>query len=162
MSRKIDMDNLSDDDKIYLAQRGQLPESVASIAEQREMLTAEPAPLDAVANTGTVNTANLSVEELEALLKKARAAAKVDPKTLMKKPAAEAALAEEEEEGLEPPYDQYTKGQLYAEIARRNEGRADEDIIEIEPPGNKANYVEALAGDDEEEPAEELEELGEE
>src|SRR6478672_2600182 len=94
MSRVIDMDNLDEDDKLYLAQRGQLPTDVASVEEQRQMLDpeAQALALEDRANTGDVNLANVSKEYLEAELARRREAeAEVDTLALMSKEGLEGA-----------------------------------------------------------------------
>lgn len=157
MSREVDPNakNLSEDDKMYLAQRGLLPTSVMSVEEQRQLLDPESAnnpPLSERPNTGDMNTAGISTEELEAELARRREAQdSVDPKSLF---GSESGAApdedEDDDEPLEAPYDQYTKAQLYAEVERRNADREDEEKIVVEAPGNKAEYVAALDEDDEE------------
>lgn len=47
------------------------------------------------------------------------------------------------------PYDQWTNAALDDEIARRNSERTEDDQIVVAPPGNKAELVAALTGDDE-------------
>lgn len=145
MSRKIDLQNLSDDDKIYLAQRGQLSTDVASVAEQRELLDPERdvLSLDQRANTGDVNTSNLTIDQLEALLAEKRAAL-VDPATLMGKSAEAAATADEDEEG--EGYDDFSKADLIIEIQARNEARDADNQLPI--VGNKAELRAVLEADD--------------
>lgn len=46
------------------------------------------------------------------------------------------------------PYSKWKKDDLQAEVARRNEGREDADLIEVEAPGNKPELVAALEADD--------------
>lgn len=45
-------------------------------------------------------------------------------------------------------YASWKKDQLEAEVDRRNEDREDDDLIEVEAPGNKAELVAALQADD--------------
>lgn len=45
-------------------------------------------------------------------------------------------------------YESATKEQLEAEIAKRNQGREDDDLIEVEGRGNKPDLVAALVADD--------------
>lgn len=156
MSRQIDTSDpskLSDEDKAYLAQRGELSTDVMSVQEQQALLSPDYIPLPQRANTGDVNSANLSVEQLEKMLEEARAKQDaVKPKELLKPEGEEAATADEEEDDgtIAPPYDQYTRGQLLAEIEERNADRAEED--EISPEDNKkASLISALEADDSEE-----------
>lgn len=158
MSREVDPNakNLSDDDKIYLIQRGLMPTSVMSVQEQRKLVDPDLASLslEERANTGDVNTDNLSIEQLEELLEARRAAEVKDPRELMK-PAGEAAATrdgddEDESDGepLEPPYDQYTNAQLRAELDRRNEDRDEDEKLPLS--GSKAELVSRLEEDDSE------------
>jgi hypothetical protein len=148
MSRKIDMDNLDDDDKLYLAQRGQLPTDVMSREEQRLLLNPEEAnQATMLANTGTANTAGLTTEQLEEELERRRAAEVTDPRTLFGQEGVAGALAgEEDEDTLEPPYDQYTKSELLAELSRRNDNREDDNQLPLS--GNKDDLVARLDEDD--------------
>lgn len=157
MSRQVDPNakNLSAEDKAYLVQRGSLSPSTMSIEEQRKLVDPEQntLSLDERANTGDVNTANLSIDELEALLAEKRAEAEaVDPKKLMSNESGTAADGDDEDdeddEPLEAPYDQYTNAQLRAEIDRRNETREDEDKLSLS--GTKPELVERLTEDDDE------------
>jgi hypothetical protein len=144
MSRVIDMDNLDEDDKLYLAQRGQLPTDVASVEEQRQMLDpeAQALALEDRANTGDVNLANVSKEYLEAELARRREAeAEVDTLALMSKEGLEGA----EDNGTED-YSGWTKSQLLAEIADRNEKRDSDQELSL--VGNKADLIAALEADD--------------
>lgn len=144
MSREIDMANLSEDDKLYLAQRGQLPADVASVEEQRQMLDpeAQALALEDRANTGDVNLANVSKEYLEAELARRREAeAEVDTLALMSKEGLEGA----EDSGTED-YSGWTKSQLLAEIADRNEKRDSDQELSL--VGNKADLIAALEADD--------------
>ena len=52
------------------------------------------------------------------------------------------------EEDPAKPYGQWSKAELAAEVEKRNEGRDEDDLIEVEAPGNKAELVAALQGDD--------------
>ena len=118
MSREIDMSDpgsWTEDDIRYLAERDRLP---ADMRADYQFEAAEPPPIEELANTGDANTAGLTKEEHEA-----RAAA----------------LAEDDEdEGLEAPYDDYNNDELRAELARR----------ELEVSGNKATLIERLEADD--------------
>lgn len=156
MSREVDptSTNLSEEDKQYLAQRGLLPTSVMPADEQRSMLDPEATavPLADRANTGDVNTANLSIDQLEEMLaakRKEQEATK--PADLFGSTSGPSADEDDddEDEPLDAPYDQYTKAQLYAEVERRNADREDDEKIVVEAPGNKAEYVDALNEDDE-------------
>lgn len=157
MSREVDPNasNLSDDDKLYLAQRGRLPLSVASVEEQRALLDLETTaniPLSERANTGDMNTAGITTEELEAELARRREVQdSVDPKSLFGSESGAAPDDDDDDvEPLEAPYEQYTKAELYSEVQRRNEDREEDEQIVVEAPGNKAEYVAALDEDDEE------------
>lgn len=154
MSREVDPNakNLSDDDKMYLAQRGQLPTDVMSVEDQRKMLdpsNAGPSVLE-LANTGTVAT--MTVEELEAALEQKRADQEgTDTKALFTNPQglAGASADDDEPDRLDGDYDQYNKGQLSAEIAARNEEREDEEDYEpMQLSGSKAELVSRLEQDD--------------
>lgn len=46
------------------------------------------------------------------------------------------------------PYAKWKKADLEAEVARRNEGRDDDDVIEVEGAGTVADLAAALDGDD--------------
>ncbi|NUO57317.1 MAG: hypothetical protein HOV78_11675 [Hamadaea sp.] len=46
------------------------------------------------------------------------------------------------------PYSKWLKADLEAEVDRRNEGREDDDLIEVDEPGNKPELVAALEADD--------------
>jgi hypothetical protein len=46
------------------------------------------------------------------------------------------------------PFSKWSKKELEGEIERRNADRGDDDLIEVEEPGNKAELVAALEGDD--------------
>ena len=154
MSRDVDPNakNLSDDDKLYLAQRGQLPTDVMSVEDQRKLLDpsgAGPSVLE-LGNTGTVAT--MTTDELEAELERRRAEV-VDPKKLadlMTNPGglkgAEADEEDEDDGPLEAPYDQYSKAKLSAELARRNEERDEDDQLALS--GNKQELVDRLDEDD--------------
>lgn len=147
MSREIDMDNLSEDDKVYLAQRAQLPASVMPVDEQRRLLDPEQGTLslEQRANTGTVNTANLTVEQLEELLAERRAQ-QDDPQSLMKLSGEAAATAETSEEEEDEGYAGLKKGQLIALIQERNEGRPEDE--QLDTTGNKSELIALLEADD--------------
>jgi hypothetical protein len=159
VSRKVDPNSksLSNDDKLYLIQRGLLPTSVMSAEEQRKLVDPDQSSLSLEdrANTGDVNTANLTVDQLEQMLEEARARdAAVDTTALMKPAGAAAAAADEEdEEELTPPYDQYSKAQLIAELQNRNENRAEDDQWLLS--GNKDELIARLEEDDSEDDEEE-------
>lgn len=148
MSRKIDMDKkLSKDDKIYLAQRAMLPASVASEDEQRELLNlSQGSPLEFAVNTGDVNLAGLSIEQLEAELAERKGVQEdVDTSKLMRPEGVEAALAPEEVK----PYNEWGKVDLIVEIQARNEGLVEE--LQMPIGGNKNELVDRLTADDEKE-----------
>lgn len=46
------------------------------------------------------------------------------------------------------PYSEWLKADLEAEVDRRNEGRSDDGLIEVEAPGNKPDLIAALEADD--------------
>lgn len=156
MSRKVDPNNpsLSEEDKRYLASRAQLPTSVMSVEEQRQLLDPEQnaLSLENRANTGDVNTANISTEALEEELKRRRAEQEaVVPKELFGSTSGAAPDEDEDDDdddALEPPYDAegVTKAMLLTEINRRNQGRDDEDKISV--VGTKPELAAALAEDD--------------
>lgn len=157
MSRKVDPNStsLSEEDKRYLAQRAQLPTTVLSVEEQRQLLDPEQnaLSLENRANTGDVNTANISTEDLERELEARRKAQDaVVPKELFGSTSGAAPDEDEDEDddALEPPYDAegVTKAMLLTEINRRNQGRDDEDKISV--VGTKPELAAALAEDDDE------------
>lgn len=144
---KSDLSTLSDDDLYYLHTRGEI--STAELANNlgttskqvasglKQMLGAKPNP-DDVAHTGDANTRGLTKEEHEAQVAALRGEAD----------------EEEGEEGddepiVSPPYDAagVTNDHLRAEIARRNEGRDEDDQLSLD--GNKASLIETLEADDE-------------
>lgn len=146
MSRKIDMDKLSDDDKLYLAQRGELPTDVMSDEDQRKLLDPEQGrqTLDQIANTGDVNLAGVTVEELEAELEKRREVQEdVNPQKLLKPEGKEAALAEE----TDRPYSDWSKAELSTEIIARNEQRPEDD--QLHTGGTKSELIAVLEANDE-------------
>lgn len=134
MAREIDMsdpDSWDDDDVLYLAQRAELPLSYMEEGEQRKLLSHDTLLVEDRANTGDANTDNLTIEQLEDLLEKRRAEAEaVHPPDLFT-PEGLAGAQDDDEDGelepLEPPYDQYKKAQLSAELERRNEEREIEE-----------------------------------
>lgn len=58
------------------------------------------------------------------------------------------AQAEGEEPEKPAGYGSWKKADLEAEVAKRNEGRDDDDLVVVEAPGNKAELVAALEADD--------------
>lgn len=146
MSRKIDMENLSQDDKVYLAQRGLLSTDIASVEEQRSWLDPEAnaRTLDQIANTGDVNVANLTTEELEAELERRRAEAKAGQQPKLEPVGAKQATVEEDP--AEESYNDWNKAQLIAELQARNENRPEDEQFPI--GGNKGELVALLEGDD--------------
>ena len=156
MSRKIDMENLSDDDKLYLAQRDLLPLEVMDEEEQRKLLDPEQynVPLIQIANTGDVNLGLVTIEELEAELEKRREVQDaVDPTTLMKSEGIEGARAAEADEDEEDddtvlPYDQWKKVDLIQELQARNEDRDEDSQFPL--GGNVKQLIALLVEDDKE------------
>lgn len=152
MSRKIDHKNLSDDDKIYLAQRGQLSTDIMSTEDQRALLDPQAGALSLYdrAHTGDVNLANVTKEDLEAELEKRQAAEKeagvpdIKPEGL----AAAEGVDDDESDPLEAPYNtpENTKGLLILEINRRNEYREDDD--QLDNTGKKDELAAELDRDD--------------
>lgn len=53
-----------------------------------------------------------------------------------------------EGDGEDRSYSAWTKPELESEVARRNEGRDEDDLIEVEGKGNKPDLVAALEADD--------------
>ena len=51
-------------------------------------------------------------------------------------------------DGTQKPYEKWKKPDLEAEVASRNEGRDDEDLIEVEGKGTVADLAAALIADD--------------
>lgn len=155
MSREIDPNkkNLTEDEKKYLAQRGLLPTSVMSTEEQRQLLDPEndALSLEERANTGTVNTANLTVEQLEEELERRRAEAE---EQRVKHESETDDEDEEDDSEEEADYSSWNKAQLQAEIDSRNEGRADDAKIAPASDKNK-DLVAALEEDDASEDEEE-------
>lgn len=151
MSRDIkDTKSLSDDDKLYLAQRGQLPTDVMSVEDQRAMLadSLEGLSLSDRANTGTVNVTGLTTEELQAELERRSAEAPKDPRKLFSDESGTTADEDENEEDddEEVDYSSMKNDDLRAEIARRNEGRAEEDKLSLD--GKKPDLIATLEADD--------------
>lgn len=150
MSRQVDPNssNLSKEDKLYLAARGQLPVSTMPVEEQRQLLDPDAPTLEQRANTGDVNTVNISKEEFEELQKLRAAAEKAtDAKKLFGSTSGAGDDEDEsDDEPLEAPYDQYTNAQLRAEIERRNEDREDDEKLAL--TGTKPELVERLDEDD--------------
>lgn len=139
MSKTIDLSKgveaLDDDDLLYLAARDN-QEAHTELA-RREISTDQSSgrPLAEVAHTGDANTRGESIEELEARLARMKAEQGVEDDA-------------EEDEGLEPPYDQHTNDELRAEIVRRNENRDEDDQLSI--TGRKDELIAELERDDEE------------
>lgn len=139
MSRKIDTSDgygdLSDEDLQYLAQRDD-QEAAAELNDRGGSIdVSKPRPIEEVANTGDANTSGESIEELEqrlARMKEEQGAGEAD-----------------DDEGLEPPYDQYRNDDLRSEIVRRNEGRDEADQLSLD--GRKEDLVATLEADDEDE-----------
>lgn len=124
MSREIDMEDpgsWDEDDIRYLGERDRLP---ADMLDQYQPKTPQQMNLDQLANTGDANTAGISKDEHEA-----RVAASAE---------------DEDDEGLELPYEQHTNDELRAELARRD----------LEVSGNKAELIERLEDNDAETEAE--------
>lgn len=146
MSREIkDLDNLTEDEQIYLAQRGELPPGVLTADEQRELL--DPARFDTplLANTGDVNLGGVTTDELEVELEKRREVQdSVDTSKLMKPEGKEGASAPEE---VDRPYTDWSKAELSTEILARNENLPDDEQLHV--GGNKAELIEVLEADDE-------------
>lgn len=139
MSREIDTTKpLSDDDKRYLAQRGQL--TGHSVEDQRKLLDPElsSVSLHDLANTGDVNLRNVSKEDLEAELELRRQAEE------------DAGLPILKPDGIRTeevaPYSAWTKADLILETQARNEKRDEDDQFLI--GGNKAELVQQLEDDD--------------
>jgi hypothetical protein len=128
MSREIDLDDpdsWTDEDVQYLGDRQQLPGEMQqkwdeSVLKEGHPGLPEETPLEDQAHTGDANTAGISKEEHERRT---------------------AALAEEEDEGLSAPYDDYTNNELRAELARR----------ELDVSGVKDDLIARLNEDDENE-----------
>jgi hypothetical protein len=152
-----DPDSWDDDDKAYLAQRGELPVDVMSVDDQRRLL--DPEQNGERLLTGQLgNTGNavevMSTEALEAELERRRAAQPLDvdtEKLFNPEGLAGASRGAEEDDDdtsdpLEPPYDQYRKGELSAEIQRRNEAATaeDEDAETMPLSGSKEELVARL------------------
>lgn len=141
MSKTIDTSqgygDLSTEDLQYLAARDD-QEASAVLAERDESLNlSKPRPIDEVANTGDANTSGESIEQLEARLAR------------MKEEQGVSDDDEEEDEALEPPYEQYKNDELRSEIIRRNEGRDEDEKLSLD--GRKEDLVATLEEDDEDE-----------
>lgn len=63
-------------------------------------------------------------------------------------------------EGTPVDWSKKTVDELKAEIAERNEDRADADAIEVKEPGNKPQLLEAIAADDAAQAAKAADEAG--
>lgn len=148
MSKTIDLSDLSalsEEDLIYAHQRNliddeQLAKAVGEdefeLAESIHKQGGQPTPLEEVAHTGDANTAGLTTEQLERELERRRA-----------REARETASAAGDEEDEELDYSTMSNDELRAEIARRNEGREDEDKLDL--TGRKAELIAVLEEDDE-------------
>lgn len=139
MSKDIDtsqgLEGLSIEDLQYLAARDN-QEAAALLAEQDASLDlASPRPIGEVAHTGDANTSGESIEDLERRL------------AAMKADQGASDEDDEDDEALEPPYDQYKNDDLRSEIVRRNEGREDEDKLSLD--GKKEDLIQTLVDDDE-------------
>ena len=136
MSKTIDLsggvEDLSEDDLLYLAVR----DDQAAMAELEKrgigINQSEPKPLEEYANTGDANTSGETIEELEARLAQMKAEQSGD----------------DDDEALEPPYDQYKNDDLRSEIVRRNESRDEDTKLSLE--GRKDELIATLEDDDEE------------
>lgn len=71
-----------------------------------------------------------------------------NPSAWAEEPDTEPAPGNPATEGEPVDYASWKKDQLEAEVDRRNEDREDDDLIEVEAPGNKAELVAALQADD--------------
>lgn len=56
--------------------------------------------------------------------------------------------SEDPEDSGPKPYSEWLKADLEAEVASRNEGRDEDDAIEVEGSGNKPDLIAALEADD--------------
>jgi len=136
MSKTIDLsggvEDLSEDDLLYLAVR----DDQAAMAELEKrgigINQSEPKSLEEYANTGDANTSGETIEELEARLAQMKAEQSGD----------------DDDEALEPPYDQYKNDDLRSEIVRRNESRDEDTKLSLE--GRKDELIATLEDDDEE------------
>ena len=156
--REIDLsngyDNLSEDEKIHLAARGQLPTSVWSVEEQRDRLdpnrVGNRLALEDRANTGDVNLDGVSKEELEAELERRRSELVEDPRTLMTPEGLEGAQRESEVEIVEDsrPYSEWKPSELEEEIRVRNELRERDGQDPLDTPKTKPAMVKVLEADD--------------
>jgi hypothetical protein len=137
MSKDIDTSkgygDLDEDDLLYLSARDD--QAAAAELANRGVNTDQSGdrPIEEIANTGDANTAGESIEELEARLQRMRD---------------EQGVEDSDDEGLEPPYDEYKNDDLRSEIIRRNEGREDEDKLSLD--GKKDDLVATLEMDDQE------------
>jgi hypothetical protein len=162
MARDIDMSDpkkWSHDDKVYLAQRGLLPVEVSSVEEQRRMLDPEQGVIsweDRV-NTGDVNLANVTTEELERELKARADAQESDPRKLFTKEGKSGALAEaeddvdsddEDEDEDDSDYESWSKDKLLTELGKRNDQREADGEDTLPLSGNKAELAARLHEDD--------------
>lgn len=152
MSRQIDMSDSgswSDEDKLYLAQRDLLPTDVVSVEDQRKLLDPELSTIswDDRANTGDVNTDNLTKEELVAALEKRGEEEDFDPRKLFTKEGKAGALAEVEDSEVDD-YESWTKDDLLTELGNRNDQREADGEDPLPLSGNKADLVARLREDD--------------
>ncbi len=149
MARDIDLSGgheaLSHEDKLYLAQRGRLPEEHYDAQLRQELNLSKGVTLDTIGHTGTVE--QLSTEELEKELAKrrARSAASVPKMTINNSDGtqevieARAEVAEDEEvvEVVED-YSSWTNAELRAELKNRG----------LSVDGAKSDLVARLEADD--------------
>ncbi len=122
MSREIDMENLSEEDVLYLQQRGQLPDDYDPVETDLHV------PLDVTeqANTGDANTAGRSPEQFEK---------QVVAEQAKQYESSEPAQASEDED---VDYTSLSNDQLRAELSTRG--------LSVE--GRKADLIQRLEDDD--------------
>lgn len=148
MSREVDtsegLDSVSDEDLVYLHQRGQVEDHY--MAERGISLTdysKNAVSLEDTANTGTANTAGLTKEQYERRISELEDELEETKAELEAKAEAQDADDDEDEvedDGLVAPYDQddVTVDDLRQELVRRN----------LQVSGNKAELIQRLNDDD--------------
>lgn len=147
LTRKIDPEkiasgDLTEDERLYLQDRGLLPEGVEKVDNDYS----KPASLDSRPNTGTANTAGVTTEEFEEQLEKSKKAQTVQP-VIQDKGGIEVI---EDDETIELDYDEMNNNERRAELSRRGlavTGNKEELISRL----RRSDMDELLEGDKAEE-----------
>lgn len=141
---RIENGDLSEEEVRYLQDRGQLPSHVDAV----EVTDLGGPALDEVLNTGTANTAGLTIEELESLLSQKRASERAevkdnlrqDKKSMIDLQTESSGEEAEDEEEVEDYRDGWNNANRQAELARRG----------LSTEGDKETLIQRLVESDEE------------